>query len=296
LLDAPNVLIENRSTPISNVRAIVKGCEATDNGHLIFTSLEKADFLQIEPKALTWLRKLQGGYDLINGKMRWCLWLGGITSAQLKAMPHVLERVEKVKQFRLNSPKRATVVKAQTPTLFGEIRLSIEGDSIAIPKVSSEKRNFAPISFVPNNVVLNNTVQFIPSGSFYEFGIVQSTMHMAWMRAVAGRMKSDYQYSIKIVYNNFAWPLSPSEKQKMAVEVSAQSVLATRLKFPNSTLADLYDPLTMPLTLLKAHQALDKAVDAAYGKRSFKTEAERVAFLFGLYQQYTSILPKQKKR
>jgi hypothetical protein len=296
LVDAPNVLIENRTSPICNVTTIVKGCEATDNGHLILNKEEKIALIKKEPLAKRWLQPFRGGQDLIKGNERWCLWLVDIQPNQLKKLPSIVSRVNAVRKFRESSPKTATVEKAKTPYLFGEIRLSQKGDSIAIPKVSSQRRDYMPISFVGNNIILNNTVQFIPSGTLYEFGIVQSTMHMSWMRAVAGRMKSDYQYSIKIVYNNYPWPLNPSDKQKKNIEDRAQAVLDAREQFPDATLADLYDPLTMPPLLLKAHQALDKAVDAAYSKKKFKTEAERVAFLFDLYQQYTSLLPKETKK
>lgn len=300
LVDAPNILIESRSKPICNdATQMVKGCEATDDGNLIFSEEEKSEFLSLEPKASSWFRKLQGGKDLISCNMRWCLWLPEIPPAVLKAMPHVLKRVENVKKFRLHSPKAATIAKAKTPTLFGEIRLSKSGDSIAVPKVSSERREYVPISFVPSEVVLNNTVQFIPDGTLYEFGVIQSAAHMSWMRAVAGRMKSDYQYSIKIAYNNFPWPIDASEKQKEAIEKAAQGVLDARANHPSATLADLYDP-PMPTNLVKAHQALDRAVDAAYsssgGKKNWGTEAERVAFLFELYQKVTSLLPADKPK
>ncbi len=294
LADAPNVLIKSRSRPIcSDVSKMIKGCEATDNGHLIFSEQEKGEFVALEPKALKWFRKFQGGKDLINGNMRWCLWLLDIPPFELKTMQHVLKRIEDVKRFRLQSSKSATIAKANSPTLFGEIRLSKCGDSIAVPKVSSERREYAPISFVPAEVILNNTVQFIPDGTLYEFGIVQSAAHMAWMRAVAGRMKSDYQYSIKMVYNNFPWPVCATEKDKANIEIAAQRVLDARGKYPGSSLADLYDPLTMPPHLVKAHQLLDRAVDSAYvlngGKKTWATEADRVAFLFQLYLKITSL-------
>ncbi|WP_197472015.1 type IIL restriction-modification enzyme MmeI, partial [Oleiphilus sp. HI0067] len=174
LVDASNILIENRTKPISNVKPIVKGCEATDDGHLTFTEEEKIEFLNKEPNSAKYFRRLRGGKDLIAGRDRWCLWLKNAHPSEIKKMPLVVDRINKVKQFRLNSPKDQTVKKASTPYLFGEIRLSDTGDSIAIPKVSSERRLYAPISFVDHDVILNNTVQFIPNGSLYEFGLVQS--------------------------------------------------------------------------------------------------------------------------
>lgn len=200
-------------------------------------------------------------------------------------MPAVLKRVDNVRKFREKSSKAATVAKAKTPFLFGEIRQPNQGTMIVVPKVSSERRDYAPLGFVDSSVILNNTLQFIPNGTLYEFGVIQSLMHMAWMRAVAGRMKSDYQYSIKIVFNNFPWPEGPTDRQREAIERAAQVVLGARDQFSGSSLANLYDPLTMPPVLLRAHQALDRAVDAAYGRRDFASEAERVAFLFDLYQR-----------
>ena len=296
LVDSANILIENRTKPISNVKPIVKGCEATDDGHLIFTEEEKNDFIINEPLAKKYFKRLRGGKDLIVGRDRWCLWFKDVSPSEIKKMPFVIDRINKVRKFRLDSPKDQTVKKASTPYLFGEIRLSDTGDSIAIPKVSSERRDFTPISFVDSDVILNNTVQFIPNGSLYEFGLVQSTMHMAWMRSVAGRMKSDYQYSIKIVYNNFPFPIEPTDKQIESVEKSAKAVLEARAKYKNDNLEDLYDPLTMPVDLFKAHQALDKAVDSLYTKKKFKSEADRVAFLFGKYQEAVSFLPKVKMK
>ena len=275
---------------------MIKGCEATDNGHLILTDEEKSEFVSVEPLAEKWIRPFRGGQDILKGRKRWCLWLKDIQPQELKKMPAVVSRVLEVKLFRESSKKAATVAKAKTPYLFGEIRQNDQGDSIVIPKVSSERREYLPIDFISSEVILNNTVQFIPNGTFYEFAILQSNMHMSWMRAVAGRMKSDYQYSIKIVYNNFPWPLNPTEKNIADIEAKAKTILDSRSKFPETTLADLYDPLLMPPALLKAHQELDKAVDSAYSKKKFKSESERVAFLFDMYQQYTSLLPKEKTK
>jgi hypothetical protein len=291
LVDAPNILIENRSHPICRISPMIKGCEATDDGHLIFKDQEKSDFVSIEPLAEKWIRPFRGCQDIIKGYNRWCLWLKDIHPNDLKKMPTVVSKVLEVKKFRESSKKAATVAKARTPYLFGEIRQSEQGDSIVIPKVSSERREYAPLDFISSEVILNNTVQFIPNGTLYEFAILQSIMHMSWMRAVAGRMKSDYQYSIKIVYNNFPWPLEPTQKNIANIEAKAKIVLDTREQFSEATLSDLYDPLLMPPALLKAHQALDKAVDSAYGQKNFKSEAKRVAFLFDLYQQYKSLLP-----
>jgi hypothetical protein len=296
LVDAPNTVLPSRRLPVCCVKEMIKGNEATDNGYLILSDEEKDSLITQEPLVKRWLRPLLGGEDYLNNGRRWCLWLQDISPKDLSSMPSVLKRLESVKAFRAASPKAATVAKAKIPYLFGEIRQPKKGSMIIIPKVSSERRYYMPLGFISSNVILNNTLQFIPDGTVSDFGILQSAMHMSWLRAVAGRMKSDYQYSIKIVYNNFPWPENPTEKQKQAIESAAQAVLDARAQFPGSSLADLYDPLTMPPVLLKAHQTLDRAVDAAYGKTNFKTEAGRIAFLFDLYQKYTSLFQPEKPR
>lgn len=206
-------------------------------------------------------------------------------------MPAVLKRVEAVRDFRLASPKQATIEKAKTAWLFGENRQPTKGSYIIVPKVSSEKRTYMPLGFETHNVIINNTLQFIPNGTLYDFGLLQSMMHMAWMRAVCGRLESRYQYSINIVYNNFPWPDAPTDKHHATIEDAAQAILDARVLYPESSLADLYDPLSMPPELVKAHAALDKAVDAAYTYKGGKDDAARVAFLFERYQQLTSLLP-----
>ena len=285
LVEGPNVLLSSRRTPLCAVMEMTKGNEATDSGHLVLSEQERDILAAAEPQATPWIRAFLGGEDFLNGGKRWCLWLVGIEPGQLATMPAVLKRVDNVRKFREKSSKAATVAKAKTPFLFGEIRQPNQGTMIVVPKVSSERRDYAPLGFVDSSVILNNTLQFIPNGTLYEFGVIQSLMHMAWMRAVAGRMKSDYQYSIKIVFNNFPWPEGPTDRQREAIERAAQVVLGARDQFSGSSLANLYDPLTMPPVLLRAHQALDRAVDAAYGRRDFASEAERVAFLFDLYQR-----------
>jgi hypothetical protein len=202
----------------------------------------------------------------------------------LKKMPHVLKRLQLVKEKRLQSSKASTREWAKRPMCFTEDRQS-KTYYLAIPRVSSERRDYIPIGFLSPEHIAGDKLQTISEANVYHFGILTSAMHNAWMRTVAGRLKSDYSYSVGIVYNNFPWPKNPTDKQKQAIETAAQAVLDARAKFPDSSLADLYDPLTMPPVLLKAHQALDKAVDAVYG-RTFTSEAQRVAFLFDLYSQY----------
>lgn len=294
LVDATNVVVTSQRKPLLNVPEMRKGNEATDDGHLSLTEVEKNLLVTIEPSAEKWIRPSVGGVEFLNAGKRRCLWLADIKPNELRAMPKVLERVEKVRDFRLASPKKATVEKASTPWLFGENRQPILGNYILVPKVSSERRLYTPIAFMPSEMVTYNTVQFIPDARLDIFGLVQSYMHMAWLRSVGGRMKSDFQYSISIVYNNFPWP-EPNDIQRNKIEAAAQAVLDARAVHTNASLADLYDPLTMPANLLKAHQVLDKAVDVAYGYKGANTDAARVAFLFERYQKITSLLPSVVK-
>jgi len=209
-------------------------------------------------------------------------------------MPVIMDRIRKVKEFRLNSRKPPTRDAAQRPTLFAEIRQP-ENDYIIIPLHSSENRQYIPLVFFDRNNIVANSCSCIPNATIYHFGVLTSAMHMAWVKFTCGRIKSDYRYSNKIVYNNYPWPKSPSEKQLKAVEDKAQTVLDVRAKFSESSLADLYDPLTMPPELLKAHNALDKAVDLCYRPQAFPSESNRIEYLFGLYSEYTRPLMAKKK-
>ncbi|MGH8691095.1 MAG: type IIL restriction-modification enzyme MmeI, partial [Burkholderiales bacterium] len=224
----------------------------------------------------------------------WCLWLVGIAPDELRALSEVSKRVAAVKNHRLQSKRETTGALAATPTLFGEIRQP-QVPYLLIPSVSSERRAYVPVGFMQPDTIASNLVLIVPGATHYHFGVLCSTMHMAWVRFVAGRLESRYRYSNQVVYNNFPWPEPPPDKQAKAIEAGANAVLAARAKYPNSSLADLYDPLSMPPELAKAHQALDRAVDATYGKRSFASDAERVAFLFELYHEYTSLLPVDAK-
>ncbi len=308
LVDASNVVVISKNEPLLNFPLMKKGNEATDDGYLSLNENERNQLIDLEPNSEKWIRPSIGGTEFLNGGKRWCLWLADVKPNELRALPKVLERVEKVRMFRLASPKKATVERASTPWLFGEVRQPNSGSYIIVPKVSSERRLYAPIAFMSSDVITYNTVQFIPNAGLDIFALVQSSMHMAWLRAVGGRLESRYQYSISIVYNNFPWPTLPvrgelvepqqavnastgSARAVKNIEAAAQAVLDARAVHTNASLADLYDPLTMPANLLKAHQALDKAVDAAYGYKGAATDAARVAFLFERYQQITSLLP-----
>ncbi|OQW39069.1 MAG: methylase [Proteobacteria bacterium SG_bin4] len=290
LVDAPNIVLENRTYPICDVPKMIYGSKPTDGGNLLLSDSEKCELLLLEPQAEKWIHSFIGADEFINKISRWCLWLVGISPAELRAMPQILQRVEAIKAMRLASPKKATIALASTPTLFGEIRQPRNGFFILIPLHTSENRKFIPLGFISHEVICGNANSMLPNATLYHFGVLSSTMHNAWTRTVCGRLESRYRYSNKIVYNNFPWP-EPTDAQHKAIESAAQTVLDARALFPDATLADLYDPLAMPPELVRAHQALDRAVDAAYGKKSFASEAERVAFLFERYQAITSLLP-----
>jgi hypothetical protein len=290
LVDAPDVVLENRRTPICPVPGIGIGNKPIDGGHYLFTDDEKTEFLRREPQAEKWFRRWLGADEFINGYQRWCLWLGNCPPGELRRMPEAMKRVEAVRQFRLASKSPPTQKLADTPTRF-HVENMPESTYLLIPEVSSERRDYIPIGFMHPDTLSSNLVKIVPDATFYHFGVLTSTLHMAWVRSVCGRLKSDYRYSAGIVYNNFPWPDAPADKTRQAIEAAAQVVLDVRAQFPGATLADLYDPLTMPPALLRAHQKLDAAVDKAYGKTGFKSDAERVAFLFQRYQALTSLLP-----
>ena len=283
LLDAPNVFIDNRNTPICPVPEIKMGNQPIDNGLYLFSDVEKSNFIEKEPQSALYFRKWLGGDEFINGHQRWCLWLGDCSPAQLRKMPHCLERVQAVQKYRFSSKRVATLKLAQYPTHFQTENMP-HTNYIVIPEVSSEKRNYIPIGFLSPEVLCSNKLRLLPDASKYHFGILTSNVHNIWIHAVCGRLKSDYDYSIKIVYNNFPWP-NPSAEQKAKIEETAQAILDARAKYPDSSLADLYDDLTMPPDLRKSHQANDKAVMQAYGFDYNMGESEIVAELFKLYQE-----------
>lgn len=292
LVDAPNVVVANRSQPISDVPRMAWGNKPTDGGHLILSPQERAEFLKVEPAAAKYIRPYMSGGDFINGEERYCLWLVDVTPEELRNLPRVMERVERVRATRLESKAATTRAFAKYPTLFRQIAQP-DTDYLAIPEVSSERREYIPIAFLSKDVICSNKIQFVPDAGSYHLGVLHSAMHMAWVKAICGRLKSDFSYSNTIVYNNFPWP-NLTDKQQHVIEEAAQAVLDVRAEFPTSTLADLYDPNSMPPALRRAHESLDRAVDAAYGKKSFKSDADRVAFLLERYQEITSLLPVNK--
>ncbi|MDI1299845.1 DNA methyltransferase [Methylotenera sp.] len=312
LADAPNLVMMPRTTPICRVSPMVNGSKPTDGGNLIMSEQEKSDLIANEPQAAEWIKPFAMGDEFINGVARYCLWLVDCPPQTLRAMPEVIKRIEGVKAMRLASTDATTRADSAKSTLFQKIRQP-KTNYLALPRVSSERRVYIPIAYASTDLIAGDKLQTIPNASLFEFGVITSNMHMAWTRTTCGRMKSDYQYSAKITYNNFPWPESRSGLQPRtdglqhkrfaaasrsykAIEVCAQAVLDARAEHSNASLADLYDPLTMPANLLKAHQALDKAVDTAYGYKGANTDAARVAFLFERYQQLTSLLPVEKPK
>ncbi|MBW7956966.1 MAG: class I SAM-dependent DNA methyltransferase [Deltaproteobacteria bacterium] len=298
IVDAPDMVLPSRRSPICNVPEIMEGSALIDDGHFLLSEKDRDSLLKQYPFISQWIRPFVWGDGFINNEKRFCFWLNDADVTLLRSVKPVIERIEAVKEFRTASNRPATKALALTPTLFGEIRQPTK-KYIFLPKTSSERRAYIPIGFLSPSNVLNNTSLAIEGGTLFHFGVLSSVMHMAWMRYVAGRLKNDYRYSGQIVYNNFPWPDAPAEKQKAAIEAAAQGVLDARAAHPEASLADLYDPIAMPPDLRRAHQALDRAVDAAYGKKGFSSDAERVAFLFELYHKYTSLFPapaKPKKR
>ena len=285
LMNAPSVFVENKSQPLCNVPKMSRGNQPTDDGNFLFNEEEKNAFLQTEPQAEKFFRSFLGSAEFINNKKRFCLWLKNADPSELKQCPQVLKRIEQVKIFRLNSKAESTRKMAQTPTLF--LRLTqLKSNYLVIPRVSSETRLYVPIGFVSHEVIPNDAIQIIPNATLYHFGVLTSIVHNAWMRAVCGRLETRYRYSNGIVYNNFIWPCA-NEQEQSQLSALAQNILNARAKFPNVSLADLYNPLTMPAELLKAHQQNDAFVLKLYGFKPKTKENEIVAHLFQLYAQKT---------
>lgn len=295
LIDAPNVFIASRSHAICDIPEMVYGNKPTDGGFLFLTPEEYQAALLKEPEIKKYIRQIYGATEYINNKTRYCLWLVGASPAELRKSKFIMERVEAVRKFRQESTKEATRKSSNTPTLFQEIRHP-DSEYIIIPRHSSETRRYIPFGFVSPQIVVNDAVQIIPNAHLYHFGILMSNVHMAWTRAVCGRIKSDYRYSKDIVYNNFPWP-TPTDAQKAKIEETAQAILDARALYLDASLADLYDETTMPPELRKAHQQNDKAVMRAYGfDIKTTTETTCVAALMRMYQQLTEGTIKSNER
>jgi hypothetical protein len=283
LVAAPIAFVGARRMPICNVRLMTAGGKPVEGGNLILSSSERDELVNQEPRAAKYIRRFIGSDEFINNIQRYCLWLVDCPPDELRQMPLIMERVERVREYRLSSNKAATRESANYPTRFQEIKQP-DANYLAFPETSSERRQYMPIGYIDKEIIASNALRFLPNATLYQFAILTSQMHNAWMRAVAGRLKSDYRYSNTIVYNNFIWP-TPTAEQVQKIESLAQQILDTRATYPNSTLADLYDPLTMPLDLLKAHKALDKAVEQAYGVNFHGDEEKIVAHLFKFYTE-----------
>lgn len=290
LKEGKPVFLENRTKPISDVIQMTTGNRPADGGHLIIEADEYEEFIKREPKARQYIKRLTGAAEFINNKNRYCLWLVGVSPATLRTMPLVMERIEACRQSRLSGAVDRQKL-ANTPTLFREQKNP--KTYIIIPSTSSENRRYIPIGFLDSDTIPTNSVSIIENASLYDFGILTSNVHMAWMRTVAGRLEMRYRYSAKIVYNNFPWP-NPTSEQKAKISATAQAILDARALYPDSSLADLYDELTMPVELRRAHQENDKAVMKAYGFRkkvngntTWLTESETVAKLFDMYREMT---------
>ena len=284
LIDAADFFIESRSKPLCKIPLMITGNRPADGGNLIIELKDYDEFLEAEPVATKYIKKLVGSEEFINNKKRYCLWLVGVSPSELRNMPKVMQRVTACQKDRLASPDAGRRKLADTPFLFREIQNPSQ--YIIVPKVSSERRCYIPMGYLDGSTIPTDLVFIIPEATTYHFGILESSVHMAWMRAIAGRLKSDYRYSKDIVYNNFPWPV-PTDVQKEKIELAAQEILDARALYPESSLADLYDELAMPIELRKAHRANDAAVLEAYGFPKDTSEAEIVARLFKMYQDLT---------
>jgi len=294
LVEGGDTAITKTRQPICSVPKMNKGSQPTDGGFLLLSNEEFSTLIAQYQDSKALIRRFVGSNDFLKGEKRYCLWLKDVAPSRYRHIPAIMERIESVRRFRLKSKKETTRKAASVPYLFTENRQP-EKNYLLIPRVSSERRPYIPIGFFDSNVIVSDAAICLPDATLYHFGVLTSEMHMAWVRYVGGRLKSDYRYSNTLVYNNFPWP-EPNEKQKKAIEEKTQAVLEARKQFPDSTLADIYDPNTMPSILLKAHRELDKAVDKAYRKTTFKNEKERIEFLFELYQQKTEPLVIQDKK
>lgn len=288
LIDADNIFIESRKKPICNIPEMIFGSMPNDGGFLSnYSEEDKNKIVYKYPQAQEMFRPILGAIEFINNKKRWCLWLKGIEPKIIQSVPPVMDAIKSVAEIRAKSNRDATRKLAETPMLFGEIRQPEEGEYLIVPSTSSKNRKYIPIGFLPCTVISSNANLIIPDTNLYHFGVLTSNVHNAWMRTVCGRLKSDYRYSANIVYNNFPWP-SPTAEQKAKIEQTAQEILDARALYPDSSLADLYDELTMPVELRRAHQHNDKAVMQAYGFwGKLNTESECVAELMKMYQNLT---------
>ena len=293
LIEGKDILINKKSNPISKVPQIFKGNQPTDGGFLILSEEEKNEYIKNEPNGQKFIKNLISGREFLNGINRYCFWIVDSFN-EIRNLPILQERIKQCKENRLRSSFADTRKLAERPYQFRDLKNP--ETFIVIPATTSENRKYIPFAFLNKDYIPSNSVYIISDANLFHFGILMSQMHMSWVKTTCGRLKSDFRYSKDIVYNNYPWPENPSEKQIKTIEEKAQNVLDVRASFPASSLADLYSPLTMPPALVKAHNELDKAVDAAYSKQTFSSEAKRMEFLFELYEKYTAgLFVKEKK-
>ena len=293
LVDSGDITIKSKSKPLCDVPEMGIGNKPIDEGNYLFSEQDKEEFIKKEPLSQKYFRNWLGAEELMSGKKRFCLYLKNAQPDELQKMPEVLNRIKLVKKFRQESKSKPTQNIAKTPTRF-HVENIPNGNFIVISKVSTSNREYLPFAIIKDDSLCSDLLNILQSDSLYLFGVLSSKTHMSWIKYVCGRLGNSYRYSTNIVYNNFPFPKNPTPKQIKAIEEKAQNILDTRALYPQSSLADLYHPLTMPAELVKAHNELDKAVDAAYGKANFKNERERIEFLFRLYQEYTAPLLKKK--
>ena len=299
LVEGSDIVVLSRSKPVCDAPEMAFGSMPNDGGHLILSADEKTELLKKEPGTNRFLRPILGSQEFINGISKWCLWLKDVSPGDFRSLPEIMKRVEGVRKHRETSTRETTRELAKTPTIFGEIRQP-SSRYLGIPKTSSERRAYIPMAFIESQVIANTELFTIATATLYHLGVLSSAMLMAWVRQICGRLKSDYRFSNGLVYNNYPWPATASDKQRAAVEAAAQAVLDAREQFlppkDTATLADLYDPLAMPPTLVKAHTALDRAVDLCYRPAPFTSERQRVEFLFALYEKLTApLIPSATK-
>jgi len=294
LVPGNDLFVLKRNTPLCAVPPINRGSDAIDDGNLLLDQSEKDSILARYPMAKKYIKPFLMGREFINNIPRYCIWLKDADLSEVKRLPAIYERIERVRIFRERSKRAQTLKAANFPFLFGEIRQPIS-NYLAIPKVSSENRNYIPIGFCSKDIISGDMLFTLANATLFHFGVITSVMHMTWTKAMCGRLKSDFRYSNNLVYNNFPWPENVTIKQKESIEKYAKAVLDARASFPNSSLADLYDPNTAPAVLVKAHLALDKAVDLCYRSQPFPNDTKRIEFLFDLYDKYTSGLFTKEK-
>jgi hypothetical protein len=295
LIEGGDIILQNREHPISQVPEMQFGNMPNDGGNLLLSDEEKEELLRNEPEVRPFVRPLLSAQEYLHGQNRWCLWLKGVSPKGIRNIDEIHRRVEAVRAYRSASRREATQRLADYPALFGGIRQPT-GRFVLVPRHSSETRRYIPLSYFEPTYIVSDSCLLLPDATRFHFGVLSSTMHMAWMRQVCGRLESRYRYSNKLVYNNFPWPEAPTAKQRSTVEAAAQAVLDARKRFPDATLADLYDPLAIPPALVKAHAKLDRAVDLCYRPQPFQNDRQRVEHLFVLYEKLTApLIPSVRK-